>query len=162
MANKNTTKIVIGVLVLGGLATLAYFLLKKKPKKEEPLKVLRDAFDQLSFEFNKATILPASYPSLDELAQTLKQPEASTWKLKIEGHTDSKGAEDYNLKLSQLRADSVKSYLESKGVSASKITATGFGEAKPIASNDTDEGRAKNRRVDFIIEKQDGTLIKAV
>lgn len=162
MASKNTTKIVIGVLVLGGLATLAYLLLRKKPKKEEPLKVLRDAFDQLSFEFNKATILPASYPSLDELAQTLKQPEASNWKLKIEGHTDSKGAEDYNLKLSQLRADSVKSYLESKGVNASKITATGFGEAKPIASNDTDEGRAKNRRVDFIIEKQDGTLIKAV
>ena len=166
MASKNNTKkIVIGVLVLGGLAALAYFLLRKKPVKTPPsipLKVLKDAFDQLTFEFNKATILPSSYSSLNELAETLNQPEASSWKLKIEGHTDSKGSDEYNLKLSQLRSDSVKSYLESKGVSAGRISAVGYGETKPIASNDTDEGRAKNRRVEFIIEKQDGTLIKAV
>jgi hypothetical protein len=160
MASKdNKKKIIIAVLVLGGLATLAYFLLRKKPKKEQPLKVLRDAFDQLSFEFNKATILPASYPSLDELAQTLNQPEASTWKLKIEGHTDSKGSTDYNMKLSQMRALAVKSYLQSKGISEDRITAFGYGESKPIASNETEEGRAKNRRVEFTVQKPDGTLI---
>ena len=160
MASKNTKKIVIGVLVLGGLATLAYFLLRKKPKKTpQPLKVLNDVFDQLGFEFNKATILPASYPSLDELAQTLNQPEASTWKLKIEGHTDSKGATEYNMKLSQMRALAVKSYLESKGISADRISALGYGESRPIASNDTEEGRAKNRRVEFTVQKPDGSLI---
>jgi OOP family OmpA-OmpF porin len=161
VAKKNTTKTVIIILALGGLATLAYFLLKKR-KKVEPLKVLKDAFDKLTFEFNKAIILPISYPSLDELSQTLKDPQAATWKLKIDGHTDNKGSDDYNLKLSQQRADAVKSYLISKGVSADKITSTGFGESKPIASNDTDEGRSKNRRVEFTIEKQDGTLIKTV
>jgi outer membrane protein OmpA-like peptidoglycan-associated protein len=70
-------------------------------------------------------------------------------KVIIEGHTDNKGADDANMTLSQKRADAVKRYIASKGVSASRMTAIGYGETKPVADNDSEEGRALNRRVDF-------------
>jgi hypothetical protein len=75
----------------------------------------------------------------------------------IEGHTDNKGGDDYNQKLSESRANAVKKYLVDKGVKAERIIAKGFGLSKPIATNDTAEGREKNRRVEFIIRKQDAT-----
>ena len=69
--------------------------------------------------------------------------------MEIGGHTDSTGEDAYNMGLSQRRAESVRSYLVSKGVKASRLEAKGYGETKPVASNDTNEGRAKNRRVEL-------------
>ena len=70
-------------------------------------------------------------------------------KVEVAGYTDSKGADAYNLKLSGERAESVRAYLVSKGVPAASLIAKVYGEANPIATNDTDAGRAKNRRVEF-------------
>ena len=87
--------------------------------------------------------------TLDEVASALlTQPELN---VEIQGYTDSIGSVAYNLNLSQRRAEAVQAYLISKGVSASVLTAKGYGKAKPIASNDTAEGRAQNRRVAFEI-----------
>jgi outer membrane protein OmpA-like peptidoglycan-associated protein len=69
--------------------------------------------------------------------------------LSINGHTDNTGGDDLNLKLSQDRADAAKQYLVNQGISADRITAIGYGSSKPIQSNDTEEGRSKNRRVEF-------------
>ena len=85
--------------------------------------------------------------------------DAKPWKLEIKGHTDNVGSESYNQKLSEERANSVKTYLISKGIEGSKITSSGFGLSKPIASNDTADGRAKNRRVEFIIIKPTGEIV---
>ena len=75
-------------------------------------------------------------------------------KIVVEGYTDSNGNDDSNLRLSQSRAESVRSYLISKGVKAERIQAVGKGEASPIAPNDTAEGRANNRRVEIVVEKR--------
>ena len=69
--------------------------------------------------------------------------------LQIEGHTDSNGSDAYNIKLSQQRMESVKQYLVSKGIAETRLLALGFGEGKPIATNKTSSGRAKNRRVEL-------------
>ncbi|MFI4981932.1 MAG: OmpA family protein, partial [Nevskiales bacterium] len=101
----------------------------------------------VDFEFNKAQLTAPAQQTLDGVATALSaQPGLY---VEIQGHTDSIGAAAYNQKLSQKRADAVKAYLVSKGVNASELTAKGYGKTKPIASNDTDEGRAQNRRVEF-------------
>lgn len=84
---------------------------------------------------------------LDELSEILKRYEAAN--LIIEGHADSQGEDAFNLNLSQKRTESVKTYLMSKGIMESRLTAIGFGESKPIADNNTSLGRAKNRRVEL-------------
>ena len=87
--------------------------------------------------------------NLDKLAEVLiNNPDTD---INIYGYTDSVGSDSYNLTLSEKRANSVKSYLISKGIASSRLIARGEGKASPIASNDTDEGRAKNRRVEFAI-----------
>ena len=101
----------------------------------------------VDFEFNKAVLTVPAQQTLDGVASALvAQPDLN---VEIQGHTDSIGSAAYNLKLSQRRADSVKAYLVSKGVNGAELTAHGFGKTKPIASNDTAEGRAQNRRVEF-------------
>lgn len=102
------------------------------------------------FATNKADLKPGSQSSFDRLARVLN--ETPNRKIIVEGHTDSTGAEDYNLTLSQRRADAVKNYLVSQGVDAGRITAVGKGEGFPVASNDTPSGRQQNRRVEVIIE----------
>ena len=77
----------------------------------------------------------------------------SEYKLNIDGHTDNVGSPEKNITLSQSRAEIVKNYLTTKSVDGSKLTTTGFGQTKPIADNKTAEGRAKNRRVEFRIQK---------
>lgn len=146
MAKKDDNTLIF--LLLG--AGLLFFLFRKKPQPKKIEQVLKDAFNNLNFEFNKSVILPTSFESLNELAQVMNQ---TTWNLKLSGHTDNKGSESYNLKLSENRAKAVKNYLVAQGVDPSRIESKGFGSTQPIAPNDTEENRAINRRVEFQIVK---------
>ncbi len=99
------------------------------------------------FNVNKATLQEISYEPLNKLVEILNNyPNA---KLTIEGHTDNSGSNAYNMTLSQNRANTVKDYLVSKGIDASRLNAIGFGEEKPITTNNTGEGRTLNRRVEL-------------
>lgn len=99
------------------------------------------------FEFNRAVIRPRSFPILNTVAQVLRDfPDIS---IEIQGHTDSRGRDEYNLNLSQERAEAVRTYLTEQGIPAGRLTARGYGEAQPIDSNRTEAGRANNRRVEF-------------
>ena len=99
----------------------------------------------VDFEFNSATLKPESRPVLDEVAIDLKKHPLL--RVELQGHTDSKGADAYNLDLSQRRANSVRDYLISQGVNPGQLMAKGYGETQPIADNATESGRAENRRV---------------
>lgn len=102
------------------------------------------------FEFNKWNIRPVSYPILDDVVAVLQQnPQIK--KLRVEGHTDWIGSDEYNNRLSLKRADSVRDYLVQKGIEADRLIAEGMGESRPIADNNTDLGRAKNRRTEFTV-----------
>ncbi len=102
------------------------------------------------FDFDKATIKPESKPALEAAAKMLN--ENPTINVEIQGHTDSKGSDSYNLALSDRRAASVVAYLVTNlGIDPSRLTSRGYGESMPIATNDTDAGRALNRRVEFKI-----------
>jgi OOP family OmpA-OmpF porin len=103
----------------------------------------------IHFEFDKATLKPEALAILDQAAALLKKHERVV--VEVAGHTDSKGSEEYNQGLSERRATAVKDYLNSRGVKASRLTSRGYGESRPVASNDTDEGRAENRRVELIV-----------
>jgi outer membrane protein OmpA-like peptidoglycan-associated protein len=104
---------------------------------------------RIEFEFDKATLLSSSLPILDEVVDILlRHPDL---KIRIEGHTCTLGAADYNQQLSAARAASVTTYLASRGVDARRLSSVGYGLTKPIADNATDEGRRKNRRVQFEI-----------
>ena len=109
------------------------------------------------FETASATILPDSFPMLGEIAQLLKA-NPGIKKMRIEGHTDSHGAADYNLDLSKRRAASVRAWLVGHAVESERLESEGFGLTRPIQSNDTDSGRAANRRVEFKIVDEDPTL----
>ncbi len=105
--------------------------------------------NMVNFGFDSSNLTGIAQTNLDKLAQILKNnPDTN---INIYGYTDSKGADSYNLSLSDRRAAAVKSYLSSKGISNSRMNTMGMGEADPIASNSTDEGRAQNRRVEFAI-----------
>ena len=107
--------------------------------------VLKNIF----FDFDKATIRPESATELDRLIQLLT--ENPTLKIELGSHTDSKGSDDYNQKLSQSRSQSVVTYLIGKGISTDRLVAKGYGETMPVATNDTDAGRQENRRTEFKI-----------
>jgi outer membrane protein OmpA-like peptidoglycan-associated protein len=102
------------------------------------------------FDFNKYNIRPDAIPVLDEAVSILK--EDATVPVVVEGHTDAIGSQKYNQKLSEQRAESVKKYLVSHGIAASRIQTIGYGKTKPVASNDTEDGRAQNRRVELHVE----------
>ncbi len=99
----------------------------------------------LLFDFNKADIKPQYYKNLNNVITVLKKNPSM--KVEIQGHTDNVGSAAYNLKLSEKRAQSVANYLIAHGIAASRLTVKGYGFARPVASNDTAEGRALNRRV---------------
>ncbi|MBI3783557.1 MAG: OmpA family protein [Deltaproteobacteria bacterium] len=104
----------------------------------------------VNFDFNKSDIRKDAAQILDEAASVLKEEGAVG--VMVVGHTDSKGADAYNQKLSERRAKSVREYLVKKGISASRLTTKGLGETQPVATNDSDEGRAQNRRVELLVE----------
>lgn len=101
------------------------------------------------FDFDKATIRPESANELDRLIKLLT--ENPTLKIELGSHTDSKGSDDYNQKLSQSRSQSVVTYLIGKGIATDRLVAKGYGETVPVATNDTEAGRQENRRTEFKI-----------
>jgi len=105
----------------------------------------------IRFAVGKATIDAKSHVLLDSL--TIAAKRCVGLKIEIQGHTDNTGDAEANQKLSEARAQSVVAYLTKRGVSADRITSKGYGDSKPVASNDTEEGKAKNRRIDFDVSK---------
>jgi OOP family OmpA-OmpF porin len=105
---------------------------------------------EVLFATNSATINPSSYPELDRTVTFLRETSPSATGV-IEGHTDSQGADAANLALSQRRAEAVRRALEDAGLPGSRLSASGRGEAVPVADNDSADGRARNRRVEIIV-----------
>ena len=105
--------------------------------------------NSVNFDFNKANLTSKAKSNLDRLVPVLKSYADTD--IKIYGFTDSKGADDYNLNLSTQRAAAVKNYLATKGLVTGRFSVVGLGEAEPLATNDTEAGRAQNRRVEFAI-----------
>lgn len=116
-------------------------------------KVASIVMENIYFETNKYEILPESYQELDKLVKIMKRH--STMTINIQGHTDSEGNADYNLTLSENRANSVHDYLVKNGIQKSRLTFEGKGLSAPVAANDSSEGRQKNRRVEFVTKTQD-------
>ena len=115
--------------------------------------------NMVNFAFNKSDLQPLAKANLDKLAEILiNNPDTN---INIYGYTDSKGTDEYNLSLSDRRAASVKAYLVSKGIASSRMNTMGMGEASPIASNDTEAGRAQNRRVEFAITANEKMINEA-
>lgn len=116
---------------------------------QETQQILAVALEGIQFETAKDVLKSESYPILDRVVAIMeKHPE---YNMAIEGHTDSSGDDAMNLDLSKRRAKRAMDYLISKGISANRLSSEGFGETQPVGSNDTKEGRAKNRRVEFRI-----------
>ena len=110
--------------------------------------------EKIQFEYAKANIKEESHSLLNEVVSVIKaNPHIK--KIAIEGHASSEGNADFNRTLSDNRAKAVRTYLVSQGIDEAMLTAKGFGSDTPIASNDTEEGREKNRRVEFNIVEQD-------
>jgi outer membrane protein OmpA-like peptidoglycan-associated protein len=120
------------------------------PEIEEEVKqVLNVAFDNLEFESGRAIIKSSSFPTLQRLAQVMK--DNPTFKLKLSGHTDNVGRDEANMQLSIDRANAVKTYLMNTGIEEKRFITEGFGATRPIADNNTAEGRQRNRRVEMEI-----------
>lgn len=124
--------------------------------KDEFMEGLKDidegsaiVLENIFFEFNKTDLLPASYPELNKVAQFMIEEDIK--RIEISGHTDNEGSDSYNQKLSEGRATSVMNYLISQGVKPERMRAVGYGESRPIDTNQTEEGRAQNRRVEFML-----------
>ncbi len=118
--------------------------------KEEARGMVITLSGQVLFVTGKAELLPAAQDQLDQVAKALKD-QGEVKPMVVEGYTDSVGSDSTNLTLSKNRAESVRTYLVSKGVPSDKISAVGKGKANPVASNDTADGRANNRRVEIVI-----------
>ncbi|MFC3549582.1 OmpA family protein [Lysobacter cavernae] len=103
----------------------------------------------ITFDFDKSNLKPEFYPVLDNVAKTLQEYNQTI--VEVAGHTDSVGSDAYNQKLSEQRANSVASYLGSRGLNRERFIVVGAGESRPVASNDTDAGRAENRRVEITL-----------
>jgi outer membrane protein OmpA-like peptidoglycan-associated protein len=119
----------------------------KKPKELRGKKTV--VLQNVLFETNKTNLLKESFEPLDKLLEQLQTNK--TMKIEIRGHTDNEGDEKLNQKLSEERAKTIVDYLVSKKIDKSRLSFKGFGSKQPIASNDTEEGRQKNRRVEFVI-----------
>ena len=123
----------------------------RRVKGSNEIEVLK----RIEFEFDKSTILPDSYPILDEVVSLL-QANPTIKHMRVEGHTDNQGTPEYNQTLSDERANAVQAYLIKKGVDPKRLSSKGLGLTRPRATNDTDEGRQQNRRVEFHLTEQIG------
>jgi len=147
------------------LAEKDYLLNKQKEEAERKLEALRSktisvykdargtilSMSDLLFEFGKAELKPELKENLAEIAGILKNLLTDATVI-VEGHTDNVGKADANLKLSQLRAGEVVKYLIGRGVDKKRLASKGYGASKPVADNTSEEGRAKNRRVELVIK----------
>jgi OmpA-OmpF porin, OOP family len=106
--------------------------------------------DKIRFQTAKADINPASHRLLDRLVAVAGKCPAA--RIQVEGHTDSQGARDMNLRLSRARAEAVVAYLKGKGIAAARLTSEGFGPDQPVGNNKTPAGREKNRRTEFKVQ----------
>jgi photosystem II stability/assembly factor-like uncharacterized protein len=135
---KDLTSLLVtdnGEIIIGGSGVI------RKPATIVDQKMLGD----VNFKTGSADLTPVAQAELDGIAATLQQKPGL--RVRVEGHTDNVGGDDYNLDLSRRRAESVKDYLVNKGLSADRFETQGYGKAYPIADNNTDQGRAQNRRV---------------
>jgi outer membrane protein OmpA-like peptidoglycan-associated protein len=105
--------------------------------------------EAITFGFDQSNLQPQFYPVLDRLANTLQEYNQTI--VEVAGHTDSKGTDSYNQQLSMRRAESVADYLMGRGLMRDRFIVTGAGETRPVASNDTEAGRAQNRRVEITL-----------
>ncbi len=104
----------------------------------------------IQFEFDSSVLRTDAFPTLDKLSSDLKSNTSG--RVQLDGHASSEGTTEYNMTLSRDRANSVKTYLVNSGIAASRISTTGFGESRPVASNATESGRTQNRRVEFRVQ----------
>jgi outer membrane protein OmpA-like peptidoglycan-associated protein len=128
-------------------------LAKLAAVKQEPRGMVITLSGSVLFASNQATLLPEARTRLDQVADVLLTTRERN--ITVEGHTDSQGSDSHNMDLSQRRADAVRSYLIQRGYEADRIKANGIGEGQPIANNGNAEGRANNRRVEIVIERDD-------
>ncbi len=132
----------------GMMGTMAPKTGKPKLEREEKT-VLMEALEGVKFKTDSDFLLPESLPKIDAVAELMKNhPD---YKLTIDGYTDNTGESVYNHELSLKRANAVKARLIEDGIAGSRVTTHGYGEERPIATNETEEGRAKNRRVEFLV-----------
>jgi outer membrane protein OmpA-like peptidoglycan-associated protein len=131
-------------------ADVAMTNLGKNPDPRDVARAL--SIQVINFEVDEAVIPDVNKELLDRAAKIIT--EVPNMKLMIIGHTDSQASDSYNLELSRDRAEAVKEYLVSKGVDASKLTTKGMGESEPIADNSTEQGRFRNRRIEFIVNDE--------
>lgn len=157
----NTAAGAIGGAVVGG--TVGAIIGQRMDRKAEELEKEMEgvnvqrveegiavSFDSgILFDFDSSSLRPEGYENLRKLSSILNKDEDTI--LMIVGHTDSRGDEDYNLRLSERRAQSASRYMVSQGLSSSRIQIVGRGEYEPIADNTTDDGRQKNRRIEVAI-----------
>ncbi|SDO22146.1 Outer membrane protein OmpA [Pseudomonas arsenicoxydans] len=129
--------------------------LPQYPASVKPVEVVQPEVITLPsdvlFAFNKSDLSPSAKSQLDSVMFKLQLADVVS--IKVVGHTDSVGSDEYNQALSERRASSVAAYLLSQGIAPSKLTSEGKGESQPVADNDTEEGRAKNRRVELHINR---------
>ena len=111
--------------------------------------IVVDFTEKILFGYDRSDLNPSSQDNLDKLVNVLKEyPDTN---IEVQGHTDSKGSEDYNMGLSERRANAVSNYLINRGVAGSRVVTKGYGESAPVADNTSDDRRAQNRRVTFLI-----------
>ncbi|MBP6671852.1 MAG: OmpA family protein [Bacteroidetes bacterium] len=127
-------------------------LAKLAAVKEESRGLVITLSGSVLFASNKSSLLPAAQSRLNQVTEALMATKERT--LVVEGHTDSQGAADFNLQLSQQRADAVRDYIISRGYSSSLISAKGIGKERPVSDNSNVEGRANNRRVEIVVGKE--------
>jgi outer membrane protein OmpA-like peptidoglycan-associated protein len=159
---KRNKRLLIGILVLSVLSIGLYTRFQKGYDEAVNYEVAKASlnyydilmkdgkiiFNDIQFDYDNASIRPSSMPIIKKIGEMLKDhPELQ---LSIEGHTDSDGSSTYNLKLSEARAQAVRSALLNMGIAASRLQAKGFGEEKPMVPNDSSNGKAKNRRVEIV------------
>jgi outer membrane protein OmpA-like peptidoglycan-associated protein len=120
--------------------------------KQEPRGMVITLSGSVLFASNKSELLPSAQKKLGDVADALNKQDPQS-KMIVEGHADSQGAAEYNQELSQRRAEAVRTYLVSRGISAERVSAQGFGLTRPIADNASAEGRANNRRVEIVVQQ---------